>query len=128
MKLSWLLLIGCLAACAQTEPEGLTRADLAKKTDMKARIDRDGLSLPPSMFCTARNVSPTTVETMYRLYVYDRGDLVSHEDNVAAARDVLNTFEHQCDGDIVKMSHELKADDEATVIKGFAFAMVKAGR
>ena len=95
---------------------------------MKANMEASGLSLPEPVLCAAREVSDQTVETTYRVFLYERGDLTTDAERQAASEDVLGTYENTCGGDIIAMANSLQRDDSDTVHKGFVLAMLKEGR
>ena len=113
-------------------PSALTLVDLERtthaKANLKARIAAAGLPLPDEAFCTARKAQPETVETMYKIFLYDRGDLTSGSEREAASKDILATYEFACGGDIVKMANTLSQSDDDVVHKAFVAAMVREGR
>lgn len=98
----------------------------AEKAAMLAKIETEGGVDQPVLSCAASKVSSATAETVYLLWLHQRGDLTTEAQRNSAASDTISSIE-SCGGNMGALVREMKASDDA-VFKGFVLALLEAGR
>jgi len=131
------ILISLTASCSKAgdperkqPPQGAVADHAAlqqQREDFKTRIGKAGGLHIPALDCAARRVSARTVETMYLIWINERGDLTSAADRDDASLDAINAIE-ACGASMTALAAELQDDDQDLVPKGLAMAMLLAGR